>query len=96
MNNNIFKITLTAVYKENVDPNKISDNIWSAMKSIDNNLIMVDVNEIKEMKRTEQIMKKLLTDISIQNEEDLSLQENCVVITKNKKQNKKRKNENTK
>ena len=96
MNNNIFKITLTAVYKDNVDPNKISDNIWSAMKSIDDNLIMVDVNEIKEMKRTEQIMKKLLTDISIQNEEDLSLQENCVVITKNKKQNKKRKNENTK
>lgn len=96
MNNNIFKITLTAVYKDNVDPNKISDNIWNTMKSIDNNLIMVDVNEIKKMKRTEQIMKKLLTDISIQKEEDLSIQENCVVITKNKKQNTKRKNENTK
>lgn len=96
MNNNIFKITLTAVYKDNVDPNKISDNIWNTMKSIDNNLIMIDVNEIKKMKRTEQIMKKLLTDISIQKEEDLSIQENCVVITKNKKQNKKRKNENTK
>jgi hypothetical protein len=89
MSNKVFKITLTAVYNnDNITEDEISDNVWLSMKGLNNGLIMLNVDDIKENKRPNKAIKSLLKDISIQHENDLTLKDNHVEIKINKKEKK--------
>lgn len=89
MSNKVFKITLTAVYNnDNITEDEISDNVWLSMKGLNNGLIMLNVDDVKENKRPNKAIKSLLKDISIQHESDLTLKDNHVEIKINKKEKK--------
>lgn len=89
MSNKVFKITLTAVYNnDNITEDEISDNVWLSMKGLNNGLIMLNVDDVKENKRPNKAIKSLLKDISIQHENDLTLKDNHVEIKINKKEKK--------
>ena len=86
----VFKITLTAVYNnDNINENYISDNVWKSMKKIDKGLALLNVDDIKEMKRPNQTIKTLIENIEIQEQDDLSLKDEHVEINITKKRNKK-------
>lgn len=86
MSNKVFKITLTAVYNnDNITEDEISDNIWFSMRGLNNGLIMLNVDDVKENKRPNATIKSLLKEISLQQENDLSLKDNHVEIKINKK-----------
>jgi hypothetical protein len=71
MANKVFKVTFSAIYKDDITPEEISDNLFKALRNINDNLIVLNVDEIKQMKRIDASIKKILNDIM----EDSSLQD---------------------
>lgn len=71
MANKVFKVTFSAIYKDDITTEEISDNLFKALRNINDNLIVLNVDEIKKMKRIDASIKKILNDIM----EDSSLQD---------------------
>ena len=86
----VFKITLTAIYNnDNINENDISDNLWKSMKETGNGIAFLNVDDINEMKRPNKTIKKLIEDVEMQEQDDLSLKDEHVEINITKKRKKK-------
>lgn len=88
----VFNVTLTAVYNnDEIKPEEISDNIFKTMKKIDKSLAILTVNSIKENKKPDQYIKKILENMAVQEEKDLAQKNDHSEISLNNKIKKSRK-----
>ena len=55
-----YKITLTAIYNDdNVDPEKISDDMWSALQSAGNGVALCNVTSIRKISKVDEEIRKI-------------------------------------
>jgi hypothetical protein len=69
METNVFKITLSVIYNHEVTEDEIGDNLFASMKSLDEGIVCLHIDEIKKMKNNKNAAKNILKKI-IENHED--------------------------
>lgn len=60
----VFKINVSVVYNDDeITEEIICDNIFNTMQGLNDKLVILNIDDIKEMSRTNQVVTRLLKDI---------------------------------
>lgn len=89
----VFKITMSAVYNnDEITMDEITDNIFNAMQSINKNLAILNIDDIKEMKRPKKTIVNLISSLTEEPMDNVKNNEHYIEVKKEKsvkKRNKK-------